>query len=121
MTPFWKDKERLHRLAGIMEDDTDDTSSLNAQANRQAKVIKLITDIFNRLQLPLTDDNSVVYYEDEDFKAVVTLDILGDGISIKNLAKLYTTGLSIEYTIDFAKAHGIQVQFIVDPKHRDPN
>ena len=119
MTPFWNDKERLHRLSGIREDDTDDTDSLNGESRRQHAVVKLITETFNHLRLPLADDNAVVYFESENFEATVTLSILGEGISIKTLSQLYNTGLSNEFTINFAKSHGIQINFVVSEGKRD--
>jgi hypothetical protein len=119
MTPFWEDKERLQRLAGIMEDD--DTTYLQAEQARQEKVVELIRKTFARLQLQLADDSAVNYFEDDNFTAVVILDIpMNEGLSIRKLNQLYSSGLSTEFTVDFAKGQGLQVQFIVNSNHRDP-
>ena len=119
MTSFWNDKERLQRLSGIREDDSDDTDALNGESRRQHAVIKHITEVFNHLRLPLAEENAVVYYESENFEATVTLSIMGDGISIRTLSQLYNTGLGKEYTINFAKSHGIQINFEVSENKRD--
>ena len=120
MTPFWEDKERLHRLAGIREDE-DDTEQLNDEQRRQQKVVEKIKQTFSRLQLKLAEEGAVNYFEDDNFTAVVILDVpVNGGLSIKKLAQLYSSGLSTEFAIDVAKGHGLQVQFVVSESNRDP-
>lgn len=120
-TPFWEDKERLQRLAGIMEEGWDDTHELNAESARQAKVTETIKIEFNKLGLQLAEGRSIMYFEDDDHQAVVILDIpMNEGLSIKKLAGLYSTGLSNDFRVDFAKGQGLQVQFIVSESKRDP-
>lgn len=120
MTPFWEDKERLQRLAGVVL-EYDDTTHLQAEQARQAKVVEKIKQTFARLQLRLAEDSAINYFEDDNYTAVVILDIpMNEGLSIRKLAQLYSTGLSTDYTVDFAKGQGLQVQFIVSESNRDP-
>jgi len=120
MTPFWEDKERLQRLAGVVM-EYDDTTQLQAEQARQQKVVEKIKQTFDRLGLQLAEDSAVNYFEDDNYTAVVILDIpMNEGISIRKLAQLYSTGLSTDFKVDFAKGQGLQVQFIVNGAHRDP-
>lgn len=121
-TSFWENKARLQRLSGIREsDDRDDTHELNDESRRTTKVIELVKQVFNRLGLLLVEDNAIHYFEDNDFTVVVIIDIpMNEGVSVKRLAQLYTSGLSTEFTLDFAKGQGMQVQFVLSDEHRDP-
>lgn len=114
MTDFWKDQERLHRLAGIIiEDDAQDAEDeeLSAIYDREKQVERHVLQVFKQLGIEVTDEPVPVMYDSINKEVTVILDHQAGGLSIRQLGGLYRTGMADDYKIEPHDAVSLQVVF----------
>lgn len=114
MTEFWKDQERLHRLAGIIAEDEDEDreeEELNALYDHEKQVERHVLQVFKELGIPVTDGPVAVLYDTISKEVNVILDDQPGGFSIKQLAGLYRSGMGDDYRIENHDDIHLQVTF----------
>lgn len=74
-------------------------SADDARLDREKKIEKLIRYAFARIDLPISDDFGIVYDEDHNREATVTLEDNVHGYSADLLNRLYSTGLADDYLV----------------------
>lgn len=119
----------MRNLIDIAESAFDDEEQIardDARMEREKRVERLIRHAFKMLGLPIADDVNwpVSYDEEPDREAIVILEDVPRGHSLRHLAKLYDSGLSNEFVVaPGGDTNHIEVRFIVslDLDHATPS
>jgi len=94
----------------VRENEEDDDALMTREENIQ----KLIHYAFDRIGLPIeTDGFGVIYDEDNDREAIVTIKDNVYGYSTKQLSHLEKTGLSDEYLVRPGTQNELEIVFKV--------
>lgn len=114
MIDFWKDKERLQRLAGVREQEEVITEDeLDGRFNKEAQVVRHVAEVFTQLGIPLTTSHLPVLYDEFPHNAVtVILDAVDGGAPLGLISKLHDSGMADEYFVSPHNVDQLKITFV---------